>query len=101
MRYVLRDFSPMAITLTMLALSLAIFFVPQDGVAIAVNGHATSLFWLTRLSIVVWIAQKIETWVLYRHVGLARVANFQSQEVWTAPSMLHSVLNPLSSLRIA
>ncbi len=101
MLYVLRDFSPIGITLAMVALPLAIFSAPQDGFSDAVNEHAISLFWLTRLSIVVWIAQKINTWVLYRHIGLVRVANFQSQEVWTAPCTLHSVFNPLSSLGLA
>lgn len=101
MLYVLRDFSPMGITLAMLALPLAIFSAPQDGFADAVNGHATSLFWLTRLAIMVWIAQKLNTWVLYRHIGLVRVANFQSQAVWTAPCMLLSVFNPLSSFGLA
>lgn len=88
MLYVLRDFSPLGITLAMIALPLAILSFPHDSFADLIHENATSLLWLRRLAVISWLAQKINTWIVYRHIGLARVANFQSQEVWTAPCTL-------------
>lgn len=85
MLYVLRDFSPLGITLAMIALPLALLSAPQDSFTEFINDNATPLSWLRKLALLVWIAQKLNTWVLYQHIGLARVANFHSQEVWTAP----------------
>ena len=85
MLYVLRDFSPLGITLAMIALPLAVLSAPQDSFSELINGNAASLSWLRKLALLLWIAQKVNTWVLYQHIGLARVANFHSQEVWTAP----------------
>ena len=93
MLYVLRDFSPLGITLAMLALPLAVFSVPKGGLPEVSGEHRASLFWLRRLSTTVWLAQKINTYVLYRHIGIIRVANFTSQEVWTAPCKLLQCLS--------
>lgn len=85
MLYVLRDFSPLGITLAMIVLPLAVLSAPQDSFTDFITDDATSLSWLRKLALLLWIAQKVNTWVLYQHIGLARVANFHSQEVWTAP----------------
>lgn len=88
MLYVLRDFSPLGITLAMLGLPLAVALFPQDQCTRIAHEYAGSLSVLRTLSVASWASRMINTWLLYRHVGLGRVANFQSQEVWTAPCML-------------
>lgn len=90
MLYVLRDFSPLGITVAMIALPLAVLSTPQDSFTEFINDNATPLSWLRKLALLGWVAQKFNTWVLYQHIGLARVANFHSQEVWTAPCRFSS-----------
>ena len=91
MLYVLRDFSPLGITIAMVALPLAIALFPSDRCAQITHQHAGSFSLLKKLAITLWTARTINTWLMYGHVGLGRLANFQSQEIWTAPCEFNSI----------
>lgn len=88
MLYVLRDFSPLGITLVMVALSLAVIIFPKDQCAQIAQKYANSLSLLRKLTILSWTARMINTWLMYRNIGFARLANFHSQEIWSAPCKL-------------
>ena len=85
MLYVLRDFSPLGITVAMMALPLAIALFPTDRCAQIIHEYAGSSSLLKKLAITLWTARIVNTWLMYRHIGFGRLANFQSQEIWTAP----------------
>jgi uncharacterized membrane protein len=83
--YMLRDYAPVTNILAMILLPIALYPVQaQDSIAIS-HEHERQLFWLRRLYFVVFAAKKMNTWTVYGHIGLSRVWNFQSNEVWAAP----------------
>ncbi|KAL8785049.1 MAG: hypothetical protein Q9195_008809 [Heterodermia aff. obscurata] len=81
MLYVLRDFSPLGITIAMLALPLAILLSPPK----PETNPSSPLPYLKPLATTLFLLQKTTSWLLYRHLGLMRVTNFHAQEVWAAP----------------
>lgn len=85
MLYALRDFAPLGTTIAMVALPLAVHRTTKSGSNHVLIEYERDIYWVKSLYILFWVVQKISNWVLYRHIGLVRVANFQSHEIWTAP----------------
>ena len=83
--YALRDHSPLATSLALMILPIALFPTHPDGFAAALSEYHDDLFWLRVSFIITFIAQKTNKTVMYRHIGLSKVANFRSHEIWAAP----------------
>ena len=87
MIYVIRDYSPMT---TVLAMALLPFvLIPATDAndvfsSIAIE-HKAYLIWARRLFLAAHLARTFHGYFMYKHVGLSRVANIHSQELWSAP----------------
>ena len=86
--YIIRDYSPLTTVLAMALLPWAL--IPPisatddafDSIAIK---HKAYLVWAQRLFLAARLTRTFHTYFMYRHVGLSRVANIFSQELWSAP----------------
>ncbi|KAL8743197.1 MAG: hypothetical protein Q9190_004432, partial [Brigantiaea leucoxantha] len=86
MLYVLRDYAPITNMLAMVLLPIAIAPITQSGQSLNIPPEFRShcdLLW--KLFLISLIAQKLNTWILYHHIGISPVLNFQSNEIWAAP----------------
>ena len=87
MLYIIRDYSPVTTLVAVVLLPLVL--VPTSGVddvfvSIAAQ-HQGYLFWAQRLFLAAHLARNLHGYIMYRHVGLSRVANIYAQELWSAP----------------
>jgi hypothetical protein len=83
--YAFRDLAPMTNTLALILLPLALC-IPQRPNTTAnfkiQSGRLRALYLAT------FFTNKIYSFIAYRHVGMNRVWNFQSNEIWAAPCKL-------------
>ena len=83
---------------TVLAMVLLPFvLIPTKGAndvfhSIAVK-HKVHLIWAQRLFLAAHLARTFNGYFMYRHIGLSRVANMHSQELWSAPCKQPRFLN--------
>ena len=85
MLYMLRDYAPVTNILAMILLPIALFPAQTDEVATISLAHGSHLYWLRGIFLAAFVANKINACVVYGHIGLSRVWNFQSNEIWAAP----------------
>ena len=79
--YMLRDFAPVTNVLALALLPIALYPTQADD---SVLEQAESR-WLRRIFLVAFIAYRANHRNVYNHIGLSRVLNFQSNEIWAAP----------------
>ena len=107
--YIIRDYSPVTTVLAM-ALLPWVLIPPttrattdaDDAFASIAIEHRAYLVWAQRIFLAAYLSRTFHTYFMYRHVGLSRVANIFSQELWSAPCkqtpiLLTSLLNKGSS----
>ncbi|KAL8809572.1 MAG: hypothetical protein Q9200_003292 [Gallowayella weberi] len=98
MLYALRDYSPVTTSLALILLPVALYARRPDNIASPVPENINYLLWLQVLYTLTFIAHKINTCIMYHNVGLGRVQNFESHQIWASPYMafrnLVSVLPP-------
>ena len=85
MLYALRDYSPLMTSLTLMVLPIALLPTHSDELANISSEHQSNLFWLKLSFVAMFFLHKFNSFIMYNHIGLSKVANFQSQEVWLAP----------------
>ena len=85
MLYALRDYSPLMTSLALLILPIALWPTHLGYTDVIASKHPSSLLWLRLSFVTTFLLHKTNNLIMYKHVGLSRVTNFQSQEVWTAP----------------
>lgn len=94
MIYIIRDYSPMTTVLAMILLPFVL--IPStdanDVFDSIVIKHQAYLFWAQRLFLAAHLVRTFHGYFVYRHVGLSRVANIHSQELWSAPCKQPSFL---------
>ena len=84
--YAFRDFAPLTNILALLVLPLALLpSAPTDEFSTISLSRPISLSLLRRLFLLAFVANKVHYFVVYNHVGISRVWNFQSNEIWAAP----------------
>jgi hypothetical protein len=79
----LREYAPVTNILALILLPVAIFPTPSDDFATIASGH--DLFWLRTIFLAAFLARKTNNYIVYGHVGLRRLASFQSMDIWCAP----------------
>lgn len=85
MLYALRDYSPVTTSLALVMLPIALLLTPTDELNIDSPVQRSQLFWIRVSFMVMYLTRQINGFVMYKHVGLSKVANFSSHEVWVAP----------------
>ena len=85
MLYALRDYSPLMTSLALILLPIALLPTHPDQLAVISPEHRSSLFWLKLSFVTMFLLQKINSFIMYKHIGLSKVNNFKSHEVWLAP----------------
>lgn len=85
MLYALRDYSPLMTSLALVLLPIALLPRHPDRFAVTSSEYCSHLFWLKLSFMTVFLSHKINRLIMYKDIGLSRVTNFQSQEVWLAP----------------
>lgn len=81
----LGEYSPLGTLTAALILPLAITFYPPNLETIMISEQAHGLLWTAFMTS--FAAQKINDYSLYRHIGVQRVAHFQSNRIWFTPCM--------------
>lgn len=81
MLYMLRDYAPVTNVLALALLPIALYPTQADDLVLE---QANSL-WLRRTFLIAYIAYKVNHYNVYSQIGLSRVLNFQSNEIWAAP----------------
>jgi hypothetical protein len=79
----LREYAPVTNILALILLPLAIFPTRSDGFASIAS--RPDHFWLRSIFLAAFLAHKVNDYVVYGHVGLSRLASFQSMDIWCAP----------------
>lgn len=85
MLYALRDYSPLTTSLALILLPIALLPTFPDQSAVISSEHRSSLFWLKLSFVTMFFSRKINNFIMYEHIGLSQMANFQSHWVWIAP----------------
>lgn len=85
MLYALRDYSPLMTSLALILLPIALLPTHPDQLAVISSEHRSNLFWLKLSFVTMFLLHKINSLIMYKHIGLSKVTNFQSHEVWLAP----------------
>ena len=87
MIYVIRDYSPLTTILAMALLPYVLIpTTDRDDIFDSIaTEHKVYLIWAQRLFLATHLARAFHGYFMYRHVGLSRVANIHSQELWSAP----------------
>ncbi len=92
MLYVLRDYAPLTNVVALIFLPIVLLSRSSDDKMIVSSRHQGLLLGgLQTVFLFFYAAQKINLYNLYRHVGIAQVLNFQSNEIWAAPCKLHAI----------
>ncbi|KAL8819805.1 MAG: hypothetical protein Q9223_001842 [Gallowayella weberi] len=94
MLYALRDYSPVTTSLALILLPVALYARRPDNIASPVPENINYLLWLQVLYTLTFIAHKINTCIMYHNVGLGRVQNFESHQIWASPCKLNSIPSP-------
>lgn len=81
MLYMLRDYAPVTNVLALALFPIALYPTQAND---SILEQANSL-WLRRTFLVAYIAYKLNHYNIYSQIGLSRVLNFQSNEIWAAP----------------
>lgn len=92
--YAFRDLAPITNTLALLLLPLALCFPQPSNTTEDFKIHSRRL---RALYLTTFLTNKIYYLIAYRHVGMDRVWNFQSNEIWAAPCKLPVSLPNTSS----
>ena len=79
----LREYAPMTTILALIVLPIAIFPTQSDEFATILSQHDPS--WLRTIFLVALILSKSNNIFIYAHIGMQRMANFQSCDIWCAP----------------
>ncbi|KAL9071760.1 MAG: hypothetical protein Q9161_004024 [Pseudevernia consocians] len=95
MLYMLRDYAPVTNVLALALFPIALYPTQADD---SVLEQANSL-WLRRTFLVAYVAYKLNHYNVYSPIGLSRVLNFQSNEIWAAPYMAHRCIQSLLPAR--
>ena len=87
MSYLIRDYSPITTVFAMVLLPFALMPTTDsydvfDSIAVKQEAY---LIWSQRLFLAAYLIRTSHGYFMYRHIGLSRVANFRSQELWSAP----------------
>ncbi|KAI4222731.1 MAG: hypothetical protein L6R36_005935 [Xanthoria steineri] len=86
--YMLRDYAPVALVL---ALAVLPYELSAHNASSTSSADLASLGPALRvhraLLLLAWFCNKLWYLVFYSHIGLSRVWNFQSNEIWAAPSL--------------
>ena len=85
--YVLRDYSPLTNVAALALLPIVLLPNTSDEITTVASGQHQQevLVGLRAIFLLFYIAQKINLLILYHHIGLSRVLNFQSNEIWAVP----------------
>ena len=93
MLYAFRDYSPVTTSLALILLPIALLpRYPNDTPTPTSNASSTrsiSVFWIQMLYVSTFLAHKINTYIMYNHVGQSQVQNQESQQVWLSPCMYY------------
>ena len=81
----LRDYAPMTNVLALILLPMALFPVASDEFDAISSNY--DLFWLRTIFLIAFMAQKINDYIVYGHVGLRGLASYRSMDIWCAPCM--------------
>ena len=79
----LREYAPVTNILALIVLPLALYPRQPDDFATITSSH--DRYWLRLIFLAAFLARKVNNYILYSHVGLRRVANLQSNDIWCAP----------------
>lgn len=79
----LREYAPVTNILALIVLPIVIFPTRSDEFATILSQH--DQFWLRTIFLVAFISSKANNIFVYAHVGMQRLANYQSCDIWCAP----------------
>ncbi|MCJ1281399.1 hypothetical protein MMC26_000718 [Xylographa opegraphella] len=99
----LREYAPITNVLSLILLPIAIAPSRSDQASLVAE-HLSSWFWLRAVFAASFLCHKLNDFLLYGHIGLRRLANLRSMDIWCAPysatrclrSLLPPALNPLA-----
>lgn len=84
--YMLRDYAPLALVLALAVLPYELSAHEVSSTLSADLGQHSPVVRVHRaLLLTAWFCNKLWYLVFYSHIGLSRVWNFQSNEIWAAP----------------
>ena len=83
--YAFRDYAPVTNVLALLLLPLALLPSRTNEHSSILPDHRQSLSTMKHLFIAAFVTNKAYYFTAYSHVGMSRVWNFQSNEIWAAP----------------
>lgn len=79
----LREYAPITNVVALILLPVAVIPTRSDEFALIAAEH--DRFWLRSLFVAAFLAHKLNDYIVYGHVGLPRLASFQSMDIWCAP----------------
>lgn len=79
----LREYAPVTNILALIILPIAIFPTQSDEFATILSRHDQS--WLRTIFLVAFISSKANNIFVHAHIGMQRLVNFQSCDIWCAP----------------
>ncbi|KAL8784923.1 MAG: hypothetical protein Q9213_003665 [Squamulea squamosa] len=99
--YALRDYSPVTTSLALILLPSAVFPTASSRHTVPYTKNSSYFFSIQILYTGTYLASKINTYIMYNDVGLARVQNHESHQIWASPYMaFRNIISILpSSLR--
>ena len=84
--YVFRDYAPVTTVFALMTLPLLLYPSRSPDIASKDTPHPYNLVLAVRyLCLAQWVSNKLCYLLIYHHIGLSRVWNFQSNEIWAAP----------------
>ncbi|KAI4193239.1 MAG: hypothetical protein LQ350_008405 [Teloschistes chrysophthalmus] len=90
--YALRDHSPLTTSLFLLLLPIALLPSNSATTTIVPSEHVDYLSQIQILYAAVYLAQKLNVYIMYNNVGPVRVQNHESHFVWASPYLAYRVL---------
>jgi len=81
--WALREYAPLINVLALVLLPLALLSYQQYDVSSFALTESTR--WTWRSFLLYLFAKKVNNYIMFSHVGLRRVMNFQSLDVWGSP----------------
>ena len=82
MLYAFRDYSPVTTSLALMLLPIALLPMHSDQLALSTSEYPKNPLWLKLSFVIMFLLQKMNSFIMYKHIGLSKVSNFQSQDVW-------------------